>query len=158
MSMTVQPARTFPATASHGNPAGVSSICSHTCFRILALACAILVRVRSSASSRVRRTVESLGAAPSTGASWPSTSMSAIAVAPIAIAIAVDTSVMPRLTCGDVPVRASAASSPAVRPLWSASLRSRIAPPCPTRPFPSAVTCSPWSHPLGCMAKSAPIW
>jgi hypothetical protein len=129
MSMTTQPARTFPATASQGNPAGVCAISSHACLRVLALACAILVRVASSARSRVRRTVESLGAAPSTGASWPSTSMSLMDVAPIAIAIDVDTSAMPRLTCGDVPGRARAASSSAVRPLWSASLRSRIAPP-----------------------------
>jgi hypothetical protein len=143
MSMTVQPARVFPATASQGNPAGVSSISSQTCLRTLALACAILVRVRSSARSRVRRTAESLGAAPSTGDSWSSTSMSAIAVAPVAIAIDVETSVMPRLTCGDVPARVRAASRAAVRPPWSASLRSRTAPTWPTSPFPSAVTCRP---------------
>jgi hypothetical protein len=141
MSMTVQPASSFPPADSHGNPAA-ALISSQTCLRILALACATLVSVRSSARFRVRRTVESDGAAPSTGASWPSTSMSAIDVAPIAIAIAiaVDASAAPRLTCGDIPLCASAASSSAVRPTWSASLRSRIPPPWPTRPFPSAVT------------------
>jgi hypothetical protein len=96
MSMTVQPASCFPPADSHGNPPA-ASISSHTCLRILALACAIRVSVRSSARFRVRRTVESDGAAPSTGASWPSTSVSDIDVAPNAIAIAVDASAVDRM-------------------------------------------------------------
>jgi Integrase core domain len=119
------------------------SICFHTCLRILALACATLVRVRSSARFRARRTVEPDGAAPSTGASCSRTSISAIAVAPIAMAIAVDASTTPLLNCGNVPFCVSAASSATVRPHWSASLRSKIPPACPTSPFPPAVTDRP---------------
>jgi hypothetical protein len=59
---------------------------------------------------------------------------------------------------GDVPRCARAASSPAVRPLWSASLRSKIAPACPTSPFPSAVTSRAWSQDVSFIAKSAPVW
>ncbi|HEX9116184.1 MAG TPA: hypothetical protein VGA61_08965 [Anaerolineae bacterium] len=47
------------------------------------------------ARTRTQRTVEPDGADPRTGASWPRTAMSAIAVAPVAIAIAVETSTMP---------------------------------------------------------------
>ena len=72
--------------------------------------------------------------------------MSAIAVAPIAIAIAVETSTMPRLSCGNVPFRERASFSAAVRPHPSASLRSRIPPACPTRPLPSPVTSRAWSQ------------
>ena len=157
MSRNSQPARALPAISSHGNPPA-ASICFHTCLRTLALACAIRVSARSSARFRVRRTVEPLGAAPSTGASWPSTSMSAIAVAPSAIAIAVDARATPRLKCGDAPFCVSAASSSAVRPHWSASLRSKIPPPWPTRPFPSAVTSRAWSQDVSFIAKSAPVW
>jgi hypothetical protein len=49
-----------------------------------------------------------------------------------------------------------AADTSAVRPSWSQALWSRAAPPWPTMPFPSAVTFGAWSHPLSCMAKSAP--
>ena len=119
ISMTTQPSRDLPATSSHGNPPA-ASIRSHTCLRILALACATFSSTRSEARFRTRRTVEPDGAAPSTGC-------------------------------------ANAASSSAVRPHWSASLRSSIPPACPTRPFPSAVTVRPWSQPLSCMAKSAPV-
>ena len=67
MSMTSQPASSFPAISSHGNPAGVAAISDHTCARAFARTRAILSRVRGSASSSVRRTVVSLGAAPKTG-------------------------------------------------------------------------------------------
>ena len=103
MSMTSQPARVFPAMISHGKPEGVSSISFHTCARILALACAIFPSVRASASLSARRTVEPLGAAPSTGASWASTAVSLMLVAPSAIATAIDTNTTPRLNCGNVP-------------------------------------------------------
>ena len=53
--------------------------------------------------------MEPLGAAPSTGASWASTAISLMLVAPSAIATA-DTTTTPRLNCGNVPARASAAS------------------------------------------------
>ena len=84
--------------------------------------------------------------------------MSHIEVAPIAIAIAVDVSTAPRLNCGDVPLTASAASSPAVSPVWSASLRSKIPPACPTSPFPSPVTTRSRSQDVSFIAKSAPVW
>ena len=77
--------------------------------------------------------------------------------APSAIATAIDTTTTPRLSCGNVPARASAASTAAVSPHWSASFRSRTPPQCPTRPAPSSVTFRPWSQPLCCMAKSAPV-
>ena len=156
MSMTSQPARVFPAMTSHGKPEGVSWISFHTCARILARACAILASVLASARPRARRTVAPLGAAPSTGASWASTAISLMLVAPSAIAIAIDTTTMPRLSCGNVPARASATSRAAVSPHWSASFRSRTPPPCPASPAPSSVTFRPWSQPLCCMAKSAP--
>jgi hypothetical protein len=57
-----------------------------------------------------------------------------------------------------LPARCSAALSPAVGPAWSAALRSRIAPACPTRPVPPSVTFRAWSHGVCCMTKSAPIW
>jgi hypothetical protein len=67
-SMTSQPASSFPAIRSHGNPAGVAAISDQTCARAAARTRAILSRVRGSASSSVRRTVVSLGSAPSTAA------------------------------------------------------------------------------------------
>ena len=94
-------------------------------------------RPGSPARSRARRTVGPLGAAPSTGASCASTAISLMLVAPSAIATAIDTSATPRSNSGDVPARRSAALSAAVSPAWSASLRSRTAPACPTRPVPS---------------------
>ena len=142
---------------SHGNPDGVSWISAHTCARILARACATLASVRVSARPRARRTVEPLGAAPSTGASWASTAISLMLVAPSTIATATDTTTTPRLNCGNVPARVSAASSAAVSPHWSASFRSKTPPLCPARPAPSSVTFKPWSQPLCCMAKSAPV-
>ena len=67
-SMTSQPASTFPAMASHGNPAGLAQISDQTCARTRARTRATLSSVAGSASSSVRRTVVSLGSAPSTGA------------------------------------------------------------------------------------------
>ena len=66
-SMTSQPASSFPAIASHGNPAGLAAISDQTCARTRARARAILSSVLLSASSSARRTVVSLGAAPKTG-------------------------------------------------------------------------------------------
>ena len=83
--------------------------------------------------------------------------MSLMLVAPSAIAAAIETSAMPRSISGDVRFSLSAADSRPVRPAWLAALRSRTAPAWPTRPFPSAVTFRAWSHPLCCMAKSAPV-
>ena len=74
--------------------------------------------------------------------------MSLMLVAPSAIAAAIETSTIPRSSSGDVPFFRSAGLRAAVSPAWSAALRSRIAPACPTRPFPSAVTFRAWSHPL----------
>ena len=88
---------------SHGNPDGVSWISFHTCARILARACATLASVLVSARARARRTVKLLGAAPSTGASWASTAISLMLVAPSTIATATDTTTTPRLNCGNVP-------------------------------------------------------
>jgi hypothetical protein len=51
----------------------------------------------------------------------------------------------------------SAAPRPAVSPAWSAALRSRTAPACPTRPAPPPVTFRARSHRVSCMAKSAPV-
>ena len=115
-SMTSQPASSFPATASHGNPAGLAAISDQTCARTAARARAILSRVRGSASSSVRRTVVSLGSAPRTGAWWASRVMSFMLVAPSAIATAMDTSAIPRSTSGNFPARASADPSAAVSP------------------------------------------
>jgi hypothetical protein len=158
MSMTSHPARVFPATSSHGNPAGVASISVHTCARALARARAILsstdgVPARSSA----RRTVGPLGAVPSTGARWASTAMSLMLTAPSAIAAAIETSTMPRSRTGDVPFFCSAALSCPVSPAWSAASRSRTAPAWPTRPVPPPVTFRAWSHPLCWIARSAPV-
>ena len=122
------------------------TISFQTCALARALAFAIRRSVRGPASSSVRRTVVSDGAAPSTGPSWASTSTSLMLVAPSAIAAAIDTSVIPRSTSGDLPARASAGPRPAVSPDRSASRRSSTAPACPARPAPSAVTFSPWSH------------
>ena len=74
MSMTSQPASSFPATASHGNPAGrrgdqrpdVRPGPGPRPGDPVAAS-------RGQASSSVRRTVVSDGAAPSTGARWAST-------------------------------------------------------------------------------------
>ena len=157
-SMTSQPARVFPAMTSHGNPAGVLSISCQACARAPARARAI----RSSmagvpARSRARRTVGPLGASPSTGARCASRAMSLMLVAPSAIAAASETSTIPRSKAGDVPALRSAALSCPVSPAWSAALRSSTVPAWPTRPAPSAVTFRAWSHPLCCMAKSAPV-
>ena len=94
----------------------MSSISFHTCARILARACAILASVLVSARTRARRTAEPLGAAPSIGASWASTAISLMLVVPSAIAIAIDTTITPRLSCGNAPARVSAASRAAVSP------------------------------------------
>ena len=95
---------------------------------------------------------------PRTGESWPKTAMSAIAVAPIAIAIAVEIRTIPLLSCGNLPFRVSAPSSAAVSPHWSASLRSKIPPAWPTRPLPPAVTSRAWSQDVSFIAKGAPVW
>jgi hypothetical protein len=71
--------------------------------------------------------------------------------------LAIGTSTMPRLSCGNVPARVSAASSAAVSPHWPATFRNRTPPQCPARPTPSSVTFRPWSQPLCAMAKSAPV-
>ena len=145
--------------ASHGNPAAVSSISVHTCARAFARARAIRSSMAAvPARSRARRTVGPLGAAPSTGERCASTAMSLMLVAPSAIATAIDTSTVPRPKTGDVPAFCSAAPSQPVSPAWSAALRSRIAPACPTRPVPPPVTFRAWSHGICCMAKSAPLW
>jgi len=80
--------------------------------------------IRSSA----RPTVGPLGAAPSIGARWASRAMSLTLVAPSAIATASDASTIPRSSSGDATFFSRAEDSPAVRPSWSAALRSRIAP------------------------------
>ncbi|HET9970109.1 MAG TPA: hypothetical protein VFQ68_17890 [Streptosporangiaceae bacterium] len=55
MSITTQPARVFPAIASHGNPAAVPSISVHTCARALARARAIRSSMAAApAGSRAR--------------------------------------------------------------------------------------------------------
>jgi hypothetical protein len=141
MSITIQPVSAFPAMASHGNPAAVSSISCHAC----ALAFARARAMRSSmagvpARSRARRTVGPLGASPSTGARWASTATSLMLVAPSAIADAIDTSTIPRSKTGDSLAFRSDLLSKAVSPAWSAAFRSRTAPAWPTRPAPSAVT------------------
>ena len=141
--MTSQPVRIFPATSSHGNPAGLAAISDQTCARTAARTRAILSRVAGSASSSVRRTVVSLGAAPKTCSWCASTVMSVMLVAPSAIATAMLTSATPRSTSGNFPARASADPSAAVSPARSASLRSSTAPACPTSPPSSAVTRSP---------------
>ena len=83
--------------------------------------------------------------------------MSLMLVAPTAIAAASDTSTVPRSKTGEAPFFRSALLSCAVSPAWSAALRSRTAPAWPTSPVPPAVTFSAWSHPLCCMARSAPV-
>jgi hypothetical protein len=51
--------------------------------------------------------------------------MSLMLVAPSAIATARETSTVPRSSSGELPFPRSAADRPAVRPSWSAALRSR---------------------------------
>jgi hypothetical protein len=108
------------------------------------------------ARSRARRTVGPLGASPGTGARCDSRAMSLMLVAPSAIAVASETSTVPRSKAGEVPFFRRAADSCAVSPAWPAALRSRTAPAWPTSPVPAAVTLRAWSHPLCCMARSAP--
>ena len=97
-SITSQPASSFPAMASHGNPAGACSISVHTCARALARAQAIRSSMPAApARSRARRIVGLLGASPSTGARCASTAISLMLVAPSAIAAAIDTSTTPRV-------------------------------------------------------------
>jgi hypothetical protein len=114
--MTSQPASSFPAIWSHGNPARVALIIDHTCARTAARARAILSSVRGSASSSVRRTVVSDGAAPRTGSWCASTAMSLMLAAPSVIATAIETSATPRSISGNFPFRPSAAPSADVRP------------------------------------------
>ncbi len=114
--MTSQPASSFPAMASHGNPAGLAAISDQTCARTVARARAILSRVRGSASSSVRRTVVSLGRGPRTGSWWASRVMSLMLVAPSAIATAMVTSATPLSTSGNFPARASADPSAGGQP------------------------------------------
>ena len=114
--MTSHPASSFPAMASHGNPPGDEQISCQTCARTAARARAILSRVRASASSSVRRTVVSLGAAPKTGSWCASTAISLMLVAPSAIATAIETSAIPRSISGNFPFRPTAAPSADVRP------------------------------------------
>ena len=116
MSMTSQPASSFPAMASHGNPARVAPISATRARGPLARARAILSSVRASASSSVRRTVVSAGAAPRTGSWCASTAISLMLVAPSAIATAIETSATPRSISGNFPFRPSAAPSADVRP------------------------------------------
>jgi hypothetical protein len=116
MSITSQPASSFPATASQGNPAGLAQISCQTCARIAARARAILSSVAGSASSSVRRTVVSDGAAPKTGSWCASRAMSFMLAAPSAIATAIETSAIPRSISGNFPFRRSAAPSAEVRP------------------------------------------
>jgi hypothetical protein len=158
MSMTTQPVRVLPAMAGQGNPASVPAISAQACARAFARARAIRSSMAGApASSRARRTVGPLGAAPSTGARCASSAMSLMLVAPSAIETATETSTIPRSSSGVVLFFRSAALSCPARPDWPAALRSRMAPAWPTRPFPSEVTLRAWSHPLSCMAKSAPV-
>ena len=159
MSMTSHPVSVFPAISSHGNPAGVSSISFHACARALARARAIRSSMAAvPARSRARRTVGPLGASPSTGARCASRAMSLMLVAPSAIAAASDDE-------HDAPVEQRRR---ALLPQRRAQLRRSVPPgrrPCGAGsrrrgrpgPFPSAVTFRAWSHPLCCMAKSAPV-
>ena len=76
---------------------------------------------------------------------------------PSAIITAADTIATPRSTSGNRPSLSRASFSAAVSPDRSAISRRMIPPACPTSPSPSAVTVSPWSHGISCMAKSAPV-
>ena len=114
--MTSQPASSFPAIWSHGNPPRVALIIAHACARTAARARAILSSVRGSASSSVRRTVVSGGAAPRTGSWCASTAMPLMLAAPSVIATAIETSATPRPVSGDFPFRPSAAPGADVRP------------------------------------------
>ena len=158
MSMTTQPVSSFPAMTGRANPAAVSAISVQACAGAFARARAILPSMTGApASARARRTVGLLGAAPRTGARRANSAVSLMLVAPSAIETAAETSTMPRSNSGDAFFFRSATLRTADSPVWSAALRSRIDPAWPTRPFPSEVTLRAWSHPLGCMAKSAPV-
>ena len=147
MSVTSHPVSVLPATASQGKPPGVRSMRFQACSRAFARALATRSSMRRvPARSRARRTVGPLGAAPRTGDRWASTAMSLMLMAPSAIATASEASTVPRSSSGDVPFFSKAADNPAVRPSWSAALRSRIAPAWPTSPCPSAVTFRARSH------------
>ena len=52
----------------------------------------------------------------------------------------------PRLSCGKISLGVTAASTAAVSPHRSSSLRSKIPPTCWTSPFPTAVIVRAWSH------------
>jgi hypothetical protein len=91
MSMTTQPSRTFPATASHGNPVPVPAISDQACARAFARARAIRSSMRGATSLML--------------------------VAPSAIAAAIEISTIPRSSSGDVPFFLSALDSPPVSPV-----------------------------------------
>ena len=129
MSMTTQPVRVFPAMTGHGNPAAVPAISVQACARAFARARAILSSMAGApASSRARRTVGPLGAAPRTGARWASSAMSLMLVAPSAIETATETSTMPRSSSGDVLFFRSAALRAADSPVLVGGLAEQDRP------------------------------
>ena len=160
MSMTTQPARVFPAMTSHGNPAGVPSISVHACARAFARARAI----RSSMAGGAGQVQRPADRRPARRRPEHRGQMGQHR--DVAHAGGAQRDRRRQRDQHDPPVEqrrralpsAAPRSGPAVSPAWSAALRSSTAPAWPTRPVPSAVTFRAWSHPLCCMAKSAPAW
>ena len=157
MSMTSQPARVFPATASHGNPArGLLDQLPHVRPGFRPGRRDPLQHAAVPARSRARRMVGPLGGAPSSGARCASTAMSLMLVAPSAIAAAIETSAIPR----SEPAMSPPSAAPGTR-RGQAHLvgglaeqdRARVA----DQARPAAVTFRAWSHRVSCMAKSAPV-
>ena len=137
-SMTSQPASSFPATASHGNPAG----------RRRDQRPRVRPDLRPGPGDPVQggrgRPAPASAApwyrsarAPSTGAWCASTVMSLMLVAPSAIATAIETSAIPRSTSGNLP-SAQRRAQRRGQPAWSASLRSStVTKECVSKPTDS---------------------
>ena len=139
MSMTTQPVSALPAMTSHGNPAVVPSISvPHVRAGLRAGAGDPVQHGRAAGQiqgAAHRRPARRGRPAPGPGAPapryrscwWP----------PARSRPPSRPARSPGRTAASVPFFRSAAPSQPVSPAWSAALRSRTAPACPTRPVPS---------------------
>ncbi|HUC26293.1 MAG TPA: hypothetical protein VMA73_26620 [Streptosporangiaceae bacterium] len=139
--MHVTSSRTRSATRTGGR----GPACAHACRRALFTAAVTLRRARSPSAAASFSARHAVG----TDATGPNSSRrSPITRAPSAIAHARSAMTRPR-SCppaGD----GSAADSPAVRPVRSASSRSSTSPACGTTPVPPSLTSRPSDHPVAC--------
>jgi hypothetical protein len=128
---------------------GSGPACAHACRRARFTAAVIFRRARSppaAASFSARHAVGTDATGPNSSRWSPITRKSLITRAPSAITQARSAMIRPRSwpPGGD----GSAADSPAVIPLRSASSRSSTSPACDTTPVPPPVTSRPRDHPV----------